>query len=100
MRLTPRRIAEIPLEQNPVRWPCGRRWRETALVGLTGMLGSLGWFCAFALQNAAYVRALGQIELLFGIAVAAIVFRERVSVREFAGILTLGVSLIMIILAL
>ncbi|NOX73520.1 MAG: EamA/RhaT family transporter, partial [Alphaproteobacteria bacterium] len=42
-----------------------RSWRVTALVGLTGVLGSLGWFMAFTLQNAAYVKALGQVELVF-----------------------------------
>ena len=30
----------------------------TGLVGLTGMLGSVGWFTAMTIQNAAYVRAL------------------------------------------
>ena len=39
-----------------------RRWS-----GVTGMLGSLGWFVAFTLQNAAYVRALGQVELVFSV---------------------------------
>ena len=40
-------------------------WRVAAWVGLTGMLGSFGWFAAFTLQNAAYVKALGQVELMF-----------------------------------
>ncbi|MDJ0824638.1 MAG: DMT family transporter [Rhodobacter sp.] len=73
-------------------------WRITALVGLTGMLGSLGWFTAFTLQNAAYVRALGQVELIFGFLVTALVFRERVSWREFTGIALLGLSIVLIVL--
>ena len=40
-----------------------REWRWTIWVGLAGMLGSAGWFTAMTLQNAAYVRALGQIEV-------------------------------------
>lgn len=51
------------------------RWRRTALVGVTGSLGSLGWFAAFALQNAAYVRALGQVEIVFTLMASALVFR-------------------------
>ncbi|MDJ0629531.1 MAG: DMT family transporter [Rhodobacter sp.] len=73
-------------------------WRITALVGLTGMLGSLGWFTAFTLQNAAYVRALGQVELIFGFLVTALVFRERVSWRELGGIALLGISIVLIVL--
>ncbi|MBH66713.1 MAG: hypothetical protein CMM58_00005, partial [Rhodospirillaceae bacterium] len=40
-------------------------WRIAGLVGLSGMIGSACWFTAMTLQNAAYVRALGQIELVF-----------------------------------
>ncbi len=77
-----------------------RRWRVTGLVGLTGMLGSLGWFTAFTLQNAAYVRALGQVELIFGILVTALIYREAVSRREVVGILLLGGSVGMLVLIL
>lgn len=40
-------------------------WRSSALVGIAGILGSAGWFTAMTLQQVAYVRALGQIELVF-----------------------------------
>ena len=62
-----------------------RSWRWSALVGITGMLASIGWFTAFTLQNASYVRALGQIELLFTFLVTTRVFRESVSRLEYAG---------------
>lgn len=75
-----------------------RLWRKTALVGVTGMLGSLGWFCAFALQNAAYVRSLGQIELLFSMIVATLVFHQRNTGREALGIAFLAVSIVLIVL--
>jgi drug/metabolite transporter (DMT)-like permease len=72
-------------------------WRSTALVGLTGMLGSLGWFVAFALMNAAYVRSLGQIELVFSLAVSMLVFHERVRPREILGIGLLAAGIIGIV---
>lgn len=75
-----------------------RSWRKTALVGITGMLGSLGWFTAFTLQNAAYVRAVGQVELVFSVLVTWLVFREKASRREIAGICLLGLSIVAIIL--
>jgi drug/metabolite transporter (DMT)-like permease len=74
-------------------------WRATALVGLTGFLGSLGWFLALALMNAAYVRSLGQIELLFSLAASVLWFRERVSWREIAGIGLLAASIIGVVSA-
>lgn len=77
-----------------------RAWRGTALVGVTGMLGSLGWFTAFTLQNAAYVRALGQIELVFGLLVTALVFRERISLREVAGMAALMSAIVILVLYL
>lgn len=72
-------------------------WRATLPVGVTGVLGSLGWFTAFALQNAAYVRSVGQVELVFSVLISTLVFRERPSIRELAGIGLLAVSIIMIV---
>jgi uncharacterized membrane protein len=62
------------------------------------MLGSLGWFTAMTLQNAAYVRALGQIELVFTFAASVLFFREKSTVREIAGIviLTAGIVLLLV----
>jgi drug/metabolite transporter (DMT)-like permease len=60
-------------------------WRATVPVGLAGLLGSLGWFVAFSLMNAAYVRSLGQIEVLFSLTASVLFFRERITGRELAG---------------
>ncbi|MEM8789143.1 MAG: DMT family transporter [Pseudomonadota bacterium] len=61
-------------------------WRVAVWVGVTGMLGSLGWFTAFTLQNAALVKALGQIEVVFTLAASVLVFRERLTRAEVLGI--------------
>lgn len=76
-----------------------REWRITSLTGLTSMLGSLGWFIAFALQTAAYVKALGQIELLFTFAFSALVLREKTSRNELIGIGFIIASLALILWA-
>lgn len=76
------------------------RWRRTALVGLTGVLGSLGWFAAFSLQNAAYVRAVGQVEIVFTLLASAFFFRERLRLREALGIALVVGSLMLIVFAL
>lgn len=40
-------------------------WRSSAIVGLLSVFGSACWALAMTLENAAHVRALGQIELVF-----------------------------------
>lgn len=75
-------------------------WRVAGLVGLTSMIGSICWFTAFTLQNAAYVNAVGQIELLFSLMVGAFVFGEKVTRREWQGLLLLTFSIIMLVLLL
>lgn len=64
-----------------------RSWRSSSLVGLAGVLGSACWFTAMALQPVAYVRALGQVELIFTFISSWFFFRERLSLAEFLGCL-------------
>ncbi|TFL16897.1 DMT family transporter [Jannaschia formosa] len=75
-----------------------RGWRATALVGLTSMLGSLGWFTAYTLQTAAYVNAVGQIELVLSMLISRFALGERQSPRELAGIWLVGLSVAGLIL--
>lgn len=75
-----------------------RTWRVSSLVGLTGMLGSVGWITAMTLQNAAYVRALGQIELVFTFAVSYLAFGERASRSELAGIALVTIGIVLLVL--
>lgn len=71
-----------------------RAWRQTALVGVFSMIGSWGWFAAFSLANAAYVFAVGQIELIFSLAIGWLWFRERITGREIAGMAVLTASIL------
>ena len=75
-----------------------RGWRRTLPVGVTGVLGSMGWFAAFSLQNAAFVRALGQVEIVFTLMASSLFFRERLSGREGAGIALVVLSVLVLIL--
>ncbi len=73
-------------------------WRWSLVVGLSGVLGSIAWFTAFTIQNAAYVRAVGQIELLFTFIASVFFFRERSNRVEVLGILLVLVGILMLIL--
>lgn len=73
--------------------------RKTAIwVGLTSLGGSLGWFTAFTLQNAAYVKAVGQIELILSLAASVLFFREKITGRELGGLAFLVVSIVILVL--
>jgi drug/metabolite transporter (DMT)-like permease len=74
-------------------------WRIVALVGVTSMVGTICWFNAFTLQSAGYVNAVGQVELLFSIFIGAVVFGERVTKREWQGLLLLTFSVVLLVLA-
>lgn len=73
-------------------------WRPGIAVGLTSLVGSFCWFVAFAEQKAALVYALGQVELVFSVLGGALLFGERLTRREGAGIALLGVSLVALVL--
>ncbi|CUH65696.1 EamA-like transporter family protein [Thalassovita gelatinovora] len=75
-------------------------WRTSVWIGLTGLGGSLGWFTAFTLQNAAYVFAVGQIEVIFSIVASVLFFRESLSRREIAGIALISGSVLSLVLFL
>ena len=58
------------------------------------------WFWAFTLQNAAYVKALGQVELLLSLLASVLFFKEKVSRREILGMSLLVLSILALGLAI
>ena len=72
--------------------------RKALWIGLMSLGGSLGWFVAFTLQTAAYVKALGQIELIFSLMVSVLVFKEKLTKREAIGMGFLSASVLLLIL--
>ena len=75
-----------------------REWRLASLVGVSGMLGSAGWFTAMTLENVAYVRALGQVELVFTFAASYFFFRERSTALEIGGIVLIVTGIVILLL--
>ncbi|MEM7251564.1 MAG: DMT family transporter [Pseudomonadota bacterium] len=73
-------------------------WRVSSIVGLSGMLGSVGWFTAMTLQNAAYVRALGQVELVFTFLASYLFFKERSNALEIGGIGLIVAGIVVLLL--
>lgn len=75
-----------------------KSWRMARWVGVTSMLGSVAWFSAMTLQNAAYVRAVGQVELIFTLLISRFIFRESMSKFEVAGMLLVVAGILILIL--
>lgn len=75
-------------------------WRVAGLVGVTSMIGSICWFTAFTLQTVAYVKAVGQAELILSVLASTLVFREAISRRELVGIALLLASILLLVLTL
>lgn len=74
-------------------------WRPAALVGLMSVVGSAAWFTAMTLQNVAYVRALGQVELALTILVSRFGFGERPTPRELTGIALIAAGVVVLLIS-
>ena len=68
--------------------------KKVWLVGITSVAGSIGWFTAFALIQAAYVKTVGQIELLFALLLSHFLFKERLTLFQKIGFIGLLISIL------
>ena len=70
---------------------------DCMLIGVGGFFASLSWFYAFTLIQASFVRAVGQIELLFSYFSSRYFFKEKVRVTEIIGIIifVIGVTILL-----
>ena len=60
---------------------------EICFTGLAGFLATLSWFFAFTLIQASFVRAVGQIEILFSYMSSKYLFKEKITFIEIMGIM-------------
>lgn len=75
-----------------------RQWRLCLFVGITSVIGSIGWFTAASFQNAAYVKALGQVEFFITLFITYRFFKEKISLIEYIGMLLIILSVIILLL--
>lgn len=75
-----------------------RAWKVSLLAGLAGATASFGWFMAMTLQQAAVVKALAQVEMLFTFAAAVLFFKERINRLETAGCLLIVAGILVLLL--
>jgi drug/metabolite transporter (DMT)-like permease len=75
-----------------------RNWPTALMVGVAGFLASAAWFTAFTLEIAAYVRAVGQIELVFTFIASVFFFREKTNRLEICGIVLIVTAILILVL--
>jgi len=85
-----RRRAELPLVR--------RHWRRMAAIGFTGFATSLGWYWSFSLTLAAYVKAVGQVEAVFAVVLAVVVWKEREVWRQLPGVALVIAGILLLVL--
>ncbi len=69
----------------------------SALAGLFGFSATISWFYSFSLVQAALVRAVGQIELLFSYISSRFMFKEKIKFIEIFGIIIFIFGLFLVI---
>ncbi len=76
----------------------GKAWKPAAIVGIVGASATFGWFSAFALQQAAVVKVLGQVEILFTFTVSYFIFKERMNGLEILGCMMIVGGILVLLL--
>ncbi len=74
-----------------------KAWKPALVVGLAGATASFGWFMAMTLQQAAVVKALAQVEMIFTFASTVYFFRERINLMETAGCLLIVAGILLLL---
>jgi len=76
-----------------------KAWKPGLVVGFVGATASFGWFTAFTLQQAALVKVVAQVEMLFTFASSILFFKEQINGLEIAGciLITAGIMLLLLI---
>lgn len=74
------------------------QWRLCLFVGITSVMGSIGWFTATSFQTAAYVKALGQVEFFITLFITYRIFKEKISLVEYVGMFLIVASVVILLL--
>jgi len=75
-----------------------KHWRLCLFVGITSVLGSIGWFTGASFQTAAYVKALGQVEFFITLALTYHLFKEKITAIEYFGMFLIILSVVILLL--
>ncbi|MDN4501997.1 EamA family transporter [Alteromonadaceae bacterium BrNp21-10] len=92
-------VAYIAVNNNHTFVQLKQNAKLTLATSLTSCLGSICWFSAMALHHVAYVKTLGQIEVLFTILIAYFWLKNPVKKHEIIGLLLIAAAALLVMWA-
>ena len=69
-------------------------WKKGLPVGLFGCAATFCWFSAFSLIDATFVRAVGQLEIVFSVLITYIFYKEKITGFELIGMSLITISIL------
>ncbi len=91
-------LVYVYLQNKQQLWVMLTQWRLCLFVGITSVIGSIGWFTASSFQAVAYVKALGQVEILITLVITYRFFKEKISLKEYLGMVLILASVLILLL--
>ena len=67
-------------------------------AGIAGFLATISWFYAFTLMQSSFVRALGQIEIIFSYFSSRFYFKEKIKINEIIGVVIFIIGILILLL--
>ena len=71
---------------------------ESFGAGKTAFFATISWFYAFTLVQSSFVRALGQIEIIFSYISSRFYFKEKIKINEIIGVLIFIIGILILLL--
>ncbi|MFL2799912.1 MAG: EamA family transporter [Paracoccaceae bacterium] len=69
-------------------------WKKGLPVGFFGCAATFCWFSAFSLVDATFVRAVGQLEIVFSVLISYIFYKEKITGFELIGMSLITISIL------
>ena len=69
-------------------------WKKGLPVGFFGCAATFCWFSAFSLVDATFVRAVGQLEIVFSVLITYIFYKEKITGFELIGMSLITISIL------
>ena len=70
---------------------------ESFGAGIAGFLATISWFYAFTLIQSSFVRALGQVEIIFSYISSKFYFKEKTKFNEIVGVVIFIIGILILL---
>lgn len=74
-----------------------KRPKLAITTSLFSFLGSFGWFNAMSLNDVAFVKTLGQVEVFFMLLISYFIFKERLKIQDMTGLILIVIAAILVV---